>query len=46
MFEEGKKPHRVITGLKSLHPTVQSPVAGEELSEGPHYWIEKGTLLI
>ena len=46
LLEEGGEPHRVITRLNSLGPTIQSPVAGEEISEGTFYWIERGTLLI
>ena len=46
LFEEGREPHRVITGLNTLHTTIQSPVAREEISEGALYWIERGTLLV
>ena len=46
LFEESRKPHRVITGLDSLHSTIQSPIAGEEISEGAFYWIERCTLLV
>ena len=46
MLEKGGKRHRVITGLNSLHSTIQSPVAREEISEGSFYWVESGTLLI
>ena len=46
LLEEGRESHCVITGLNSLHSTIQSPVAGEEISEGTFYWIERGTLLI
>ena len=46
MLEEGGKPHCVITGLNSLHPTIQSSVAGEEIREGAFYWVERGTLLV
>ncbi len=45
-LEEGREPHRVITGLNSLNSTIQSPVAGEEIGEGALYWIERGTLLV
>ena len=45
MLEEGGEPHRMITGLDSLHTTIQSPIAGEEIGEGPLYWIERGTHL-
>ena len=46
LFEEGRELHRVITGLNSLHTTIQSPVAGEEISEGAFYGIKGRTLLI
>ena len=46
LFEEGGELHRVITRMNSLHSTIQSPVAGEEISEGAFYWVESGTLLI
>ena len=46
LFEEGRKPHRVITGLDSLNATIQPPVAGEEISEGAIYWIDRSTLLV
>ena len=46
LLQEGRESHRVITGLKSLHSTIQSPVAREEISEGSFYWVESGTLLI
>jgi len=46
MLEEGGEPHRVITGLDSLHTTIQSPIAGEEIGEGTLYWIERCTLLV
>ena len=36
----------MITGLNSLHPTIQSSVAGEEIREGAFYWVERGTLLV
>jgi len=45
-LEEGREPHRVITGLNSLHSTIQSAITGEEISEGALYWVERGTLLI
>ena len=32
LLEEGGELHRVITRLNSLHSTIQSPVAGEEIS--------------
>ena len=41
MLEEGGEPHRVITGLDSLHTTIQSPIAGEEIGKGALYWIER-----
>ena len=34
LLEEGGEPHRVITGLNSLHTAIQSPIAGEEVGEG------------
>ena len=46
MLEEGGKPQCVITGLNSLHPTIQSSVAGEEIRVGALYWVERGTLLV
>ena len=46
LLEEGRESHCVITGLNSLHSTIQSPIAGEEISEGAFYWIERGTLLV
>ena len=46
LLQEGREPHCVITGLNSLNSTIQSPIAGEEISEGAFYWIERGTLLI
>ena len=45
LLEEGGELHRVITRLNSLHSTIQSPVAGEEISERPFYWVERCTLL-
>ena len=36
----------MITRVNPLHPTIQSSVAGEEISEGALYWIERGTFLI
>ena len=46
LLEKGGKPHCVITGLNSLHSTIQSAITGEEISEGALYWVERGTLLI
>ena len=46
LLEEGRESHCVITGLNSLHSTIQSPIAGEEISERPPYWVESGTLLL
>ncbi len=46
LLEEGGEPHRVITGLNSLHSTIQSPVAGEEIRVGAFYRVERLTLLI
>ncbi len=46
LLEEGGEPHCVITGLESLHTTIQTPVAGEEIHIGALYWIERGTLLV
>ena len=46
LLEEGGEPHRMVTGQNSLNSTIQSPIAGEEISEGAFYWIERGTLLI
>ena len=46
LFEKGRESHCVITGLNSLRPTIQSPIAREEISEGTFYWIERCTLLI
>ena len=46
LLQEGREPHCVITGLNSLNSTIQSPIAGEEISEGAFYWIERGTLLV
>jgi hypothetical protein len=34
----------VITRLNPLRPTIQSPVVGEEISEGAIYWVKRGTL--
>ena len=31
--------------MNSLNSTIQSPIAGEEIGEGPLYWIERSTLL-
>ncbi len=45
LLEEGGEPHRVITGLNSLHTAIQSSVAGEEIRIGAFYWIDGGTLL-
>ena len=45
-LEKGGKPRRVITGLNSLHTTIQSSVAGKEIGKGDLYWIERGTLLV
>ena len=45
LFEESWELHRVIKGLNSLHTTIQSPVAGEEISEGAFYWIKGRALL-
>ena len=39
LLEEGREPHRVVAGLNSLHSTNQSPIAGEEISEGAFYWV-------
>ena len=46
LLEEGGEPHRVITRLNTLYPTIQSPIAGEEIGEGALYWIERSTLLV
>ena len=46
LFEECRELHRVIARLNSLHPTIQSPVAGEEIRVGAFYWVERGTLLV
>ena len=46
LFEECRELHRVIARLNSLHPTIQSSVAGEEIREGAFYWVERGTLLV
>ena len=46
LLEEGRESHCVITGLNSLPSTIQSPIEGEEISEGAFYWIERGTLLV
>ena len=46
LLEEGGESHCVITGLNSLNSTIQSPIAGEEIGEGPLYWIERSTLLV
>ena len=46
LLQEGREPHSVITRLNTLYPTIQSSIAGEEISEGAFYWIERGTLLI
>ena len=46
LLEEGRESHCVITGLNSLHSTIQSPIAGEEISEGAFYGIKGRTLLI
>ena len=46
LLEKGGEPHRAITGLNSLHTTIQSPIAGEEIGKGALYWIERGTLLV
>ena len=43
MLEEGGEPHRVITGLNSLHTTIQTSVAGEEIRVGAFYWVKGGT---
>ena len=44
LLEEGGEPHRVITGMDSLHTTIQSSVAGEEIRVGALHWIDGGTL--
>ena len=46
LFEEGGEPHCVVTGLDSLHTTIQSPIAGEEIGKGALHWIERCTLLV
>ena len=46
LLEEGGEPHRVITRLNTLHTTIQSSVAGEEIGKGAFYWVERGTLLV
>ena len=46
LLQKGREPHRVITGLDSLHTTIQSPIAGEEIGKGAFYWVERGTLLV
>ena len=46
LLEEGRESHCVITGLNSLHSTIQSAITGEEISEGAFYWVESGTPLI
>ena len=43
LLKEGREPHRVITRLNPLCPTIQSPITGEEISEGAFYWIERYT---
>ena len=35
LLEEGGEPHRVITGLNSLNPTIQSPVTREKIRKVP-----------
>ena len=46
LLEEGGEPHRVITRLNTLHTTIQSSVAREEIGKGAFYWVERGTLLV
>ena len=46
LLEEGGEPHRVITGLNSLHSSIQSSVAGEEVRVGAFNRIERGTQLL
>ena len=46
LLEERGEPHRVITGLNSLHSSIQSSVAGEEERVGAFNRIERGTQLL
>ena len=46
LLEKGGEPHRVIAGLNSLNSTIQTPIAGEEISEGAFYWVKSGTPLM
>ena len=46
LLEKGGEPHCVITRMNTLHPTIQSPIAGEEVGEGTLYWVEGSTLLV
>ena len=46
LLEEGGELHCVITGVNSLNSTIQTPIAGEKICEGPLYWIERCTLLV
>ena len=46
LLEKGGEPHCEITGLNTLHSTIQSPVAREEKGVTTLHWIERGTSLI
>ena len=46
LLEESGESHCVIAGLNSLHSTIQSPIAGEEIGKGALHWIERCTLLV
>ena len=46
LLQEGREPHSVITRLNTLYPTIQSPIAGEEIGKGALHWIERCTLLV